>query len=61
MMVSTKSNMHVEHAKEVDALGDSNVHGCTLINMMHAAHEEEKAANPWPMIEIASKLLNIQG
>lgn len=60
-MVSIKSNMHVEQAKKIDDLGDSNVHGSNPINVRHAAYEEKKDANPWPMTEIASKLLNIQG
>lgn len=52
-----RSKMHVEQAKEVDALGDSNVKS-GLVNMMHATYEKEKDDNPWPMIEATSKLLN---
>lgn len=51
----------VEQAKEVDALGDSNVHGSDPINVQLAAHEEDKDGNPWPMTETTSKLLNRQG
>lgn len=34
--------MHVEQAKEIDYLGDSNVHGSNPINVRHAAHEEKR-------------------
>ena len=33
--------MHVDQAKEVDVLGDSNVHKFDPIDVLHATHEEK--------------------
>lgn len=44
--------MHIEHAKEMDVVGDSNMHKSDPINVMHAAHEEEKNDSPWPMTKL---------
>lgn len=44
--------MHIEHAKEMDVVGDSNMHKPDPINVMHAAHEEEKNDSPWPMTKL---------
>ena len=50
--------MHIDQAKEVDVLGDSNVHKYDPIDVLHAAHEEKHDESLWPMIETSSKLLN---
>ena len=49
--------MHVDQAKEVDVLGDSNVHKFDPIDVLHAAYEEKNDDSLWPMIETSSKLL----
>ena len=50
--------MHVDQAKEVDVLADSNVHKFDPIDVLHTAHEENNDDILWPMIETSSKLLN---
>ena len=44
--------MHVEHAKEMDVASDSNMYKSYPINVMHAAHEDEKNDDPWPMTKL---------
>ena len=52
--------MHVEQAKEMDVLGDSNMYKSNPINVMNAFHKEQKDDNPWPITGATSKLLNTQ-
>lgn len=57
-LMKKRSRMHVEQAKEVDAIVDSNVHGSDSINVLHATYEKEKDQNPWPINENIPEPIN---
>lgn len=54
-LMKKRSKTHIEQAKEVNALGGSNILGSNSINVLHVTHEEEKDDNSWPMTKAISK------